>query len=78
MKLTKLFSKKKKPDEVLGRCSFVVDVGDNRVDVRMYDSLGYKVASAYGYIIHEGDFGVAQAASYATMKIAKNMNGGRF
>lgn len=84
MKFKKLFSKKKKaehivpPNEAQNRCSFIVDVGDRRVDVRLYDELGFEVASAFGYIIHEGTFGVAQAASFAAMKISKDLNGGKF
>ena len=44
--------------------------------IKVEDGVETEIGRGHGHIIHEGDYGVAQAASYALKKIAYNMNGG--
>lgn len=54
-----------------------VEVLDNLVSVRMLkdDSV---IGTGYGHILHEGDFGVAQACAYAMKKIMEGLDDGSF
>lgn len=52
---------------------------ENVVVARLYevcDESKTEIGKGHGHIIHEGVYGVAQAASYALKRIAENMNGG--
>lgn len=63
------------------RFTFDIRISDTMVDVVMYEN--YKnirdhVAHAYGYIRENTPLGVAQAASYAFMRLFKSIDGGEF
>lgn len=67
------------PEKVSYR--FDIDITDtvhNVVIVRMLKKVGdleMQVAMGHGHVIHEGDLGIAQAASYALARIYKSLEG---
>ena len=56
-----------------------IEILDNVVVARMYEIRGKEkteICKGHGHIIHNGEFGVAQAASYALKRLASKLNGG--
>lgn len=55
-----------------------IDIAENVVIATLYemtaDTKGV-VAKGHGHLIHEGDIGIAQAASYACMRLYKSFGG---
>ena len=57
-----------------------IDIAENVVIASLYevcDPNMRPVAKGHGHIIHEGELGIAQAASYACMKLYKSMGGAK-
>ena len=55
-----------------------IDIANNVVIATMYESLGVvqkPIHKGHGHLIHEGEYGIAQAASYACMRLYKSMGG---
>lgn len=55
-----------------------IDIANNVVIATMYESLGgvqKPIHKGHGHLIHEGEYGIAQAASYACMRLYKSMGG---
>lgn len=55
-----------------------IDIAENVVIASLYEVVGPNmrpVAKGHGHLIHEGAFGIAQAASYACMRLYKSMEG---
>ena len=55
-----------------------IDVANNVVIATMYESVGgvqKPIHKGHGRLIHEGEYGIAQAASYACMRLYKSMGG---
>lgn len=53
-----------------------IDIADNVVIATLYESLGgvqKPLNKGHGHLIHEGEFGIAQAASYACYRLWKSM-----
>ena len=58
--------------------TFEFDYAENLVSARFYSIKGEKkslIARGHGHIFHEGDLGIAQAASYALKKIYMLLQG---
>lgn len=56
-----------------------IEVLDNVVVARFYEVRGgerVELAKGHGHIIHDGAYGIAQAASYALKRIYQSMGGG--
>lgn len=53
---------------------------ENLVVARLYEivdgDIKKEIAKGHGHIIHDGAYGIAQAASYALKRICDNLNGG--
>ena len=59
----------------------VFQADDNVVTAVMYETVGgveQEISRKHGHIMHDGDIGVAQAASYAMKKLYIGMNGGKY
>lgn len=52
-----------------------LDICDNVVVVIITEN-GKEIGRGHGHILHEGTFGIVQAASYGLKKIYEKMNGG--
>lgn len=55
-----------------------IDIADNVVIATLYESTGgvqTPLHKGHGHLIHEGEFGIAQAASYACYRLWKSMEG---
>ena len=55
-----------------------IDIANNVVIATMYESVGgvqKPIHKGHGHLIHEGEYGIAQAASYACMRLYKSMGG---
>ena len=55
-----------------------IDIAHNVVIATMYESVGgvqKPIHKGHGHLIHEGEYGIAQAASYACMRLYKSMGG---
>ena len=56
-----------------------IDIANNVVIATMYESTNGEttavVAKGHGHLIHEGEIGIAQAASYACYRLYKNLAG---
>lgn len=55
-----------------------IDIANNVVIATLYESVGgvqKPLRKGHGHLIHEGDVGIAQAASYACMRLYKSMGG---
>ena len=55
-----------------------IDIANNVVIATLYESGGgvqMPLRKGHGHLIHEGDVGIAQAASYACMRLYKSMGG---
>lgn len=55
-----------------------IDISENVVIASLYEVVGPNmrpIAKGYGHIIHEGEIGIAQAASYATNRLWKKIGG---
>lgn len=55
-----------------------IDIANNVVITTMYESVGgvqKPIHKGHGHLIHEGEIGIAQAASYACMRLYKSMGG---
>lgn len=53
-----------------------IDIADNVVIATLYESVGgvqKPLNKGHGHLIHEGEFGIAQAASYACYRLWKSM-----
>ena len=58
--------------------SIQIDIANNVVIATMYESEGklkVPIHKGHGHLIHQGAFGIAQAASYACMRLYKSMEG---
>lgn len=55
---------------------FKFDIVGNVVIAMMYSD-GEEIARGHGHLIHSGEIGIAQAASYALKKIYLEVNGGK-
>jgi hypothetical protein len=59
--------------------TYEFDYLENVVVARLYeitDGVKVEISRGHGHILHEGAYGVAQAASYALKRICDNLNGG--
>lgn len=55
-----------------------IDIANNVVIASLYEVVDPNmrpIAKGHGHIIHEGELGIAQAASYACMRLYKSMGG---
>ena len=55
-----------------------IDIAKNVVIATLYESVGgvqKPIHKGHGHLIHEGEKGIAQAASYACMRLYKSMGG---
>lgn len=55
-----------------------IDIANNVVIATMYETVGdvqRPIHKGHGHLIHEGEIGIAQAASYACMRLYKSMGG---
>ena len=55
-----------------------IDIANNVVIATLYESAGEvrkPIRKGHGHLIHEGEIGIAQAASYACMRLYKSMGG---
>jgi hypothetical protein len=55
-----------------------IDIAENVVIASLYevcDPNMRPIAKGHGHIIHEGELGIAQAASYACMRLYKSIGG---
>ena len=55
-----------------------IDIAENVVIASLYEVVGPNmrpVAKGHGHLIHEGEYGIAQAASYACMRLYKSVGG---
>lgn len=55
-----------------------IDIAENVVIASLYEVVGPNmrpIAKGHGHIIHEGEIGIAQAASYATNRLRKKIGG---
>lgn len=53
-----------------------IDIADNVVIATLYESVGgvqKPLNKGHGHLIHEGEFGIAQAASYACYRLWKSV-----
>jgi hypothetical protein len=58
---------------------FEFDYAENLVSARFYSIKGEKkclIARGHGHVFHDGELGIAQAASYALKRIYMTLNGG--
>lgn len=60
--------------------SYEFEYLENLVVARLYEVNVYgektEIAKGHGHLIHDGAYGIAQAASYALKRIAENLGGG--
>ena len=57
-----------------------IDIANNVVIATLYESdgaLNVPIKKGHGHLIHEGAFGIAQAASYACMRLYRSMGGNK-
>ena len=55
-----------------------IDIANNVVIATLYESVGgvqKPLRKGHGHLIHEGDVGIAQAASYACYRLYQSMGG---
>ena len=55
-----------------------IDIANNVVIATLYESAGgvqKPIHKGHGHLIHEGEIGIAQAASYACYRLYKSMGG---
>ncbi len=55
-----------------------IDIAQNVVIASLYEVVDPNmrpIAKGHGHIIHEGEYGIAQAASYACLRLYKSMGG---
>ena len=55
-----------------------IDIADNVVIASLYEMDGDSItplAKGHGHLIHEGELGIAQAASYACKRLYENLGG---
>lgn len=55
-----------------------IDIAENVVIASLYEVVDPNmrpIAKGHGHIIHEGELGIAQAASYACMRLYKSVGG---
>lgn len=55
-----------------------IDIANNVVIASMYEVVGPNmrpIAKGHGHLIHEGEIGIAQAASYACYRLYNSMGG---
>lgn len=55
-----------------------IDIANNVVIATLYESAGgaqKPIGKGHGHLIHEGEVGIAQAASYACMRLYKSIGG---
>lgn len=60
------------------RMAIEIDIAQNVVIASMYEKDGAilrPVAKGHGHMIHEGELGIAQAASYACKRLYENLGG---
>lgn len=57
-----------------------IDIANNVVIATLYESdgaLNVPIKKGHGHLIHEGAFGIAQAASYACYRLYKDVGGNK-
>lgn len=62
------------------RVEIRIDIARNVVIASLYeneDKIMKPVAKGHGHMIHEGDVGIAQAASYACLQLYRSLRGGK-
>ena len=55
-----------------------IDIANNVVIATLYESAGgaqKPIGKGHGHLIHEGEVGIAKAASYACMRLYKSIGG---
>lgn len=56
-----------------------MEIADNVVICKLIDvANGEEISRGHGHVIHQGDIGIAQAASYAAKQMYIAMNGGSY
>ena len=67
------------PDKKEYSMDIKIDIAQNVVIVTLYENTTGEtaavVAKGHGHLIHEGEIGIAQAASYACMRLYKSLGG---
>ncbi len=67
------------PDKKEYSVDIKIDIASNVVIATLYENTNGEtaavVAKGHGHLIHDGGFGVAQAASYACRRLFENMGG---
>lgn len=62
------------------RMEIRIDIAQNVVIASLYeneDKVMKPVAKGHGHLIHEGEVGIAQAASYACLQLYRSLRGGK-
>lgn len=67
------------PDKKEYSMDIKIDIAQNVVIATLYESTNGETAAVvgkgHGHLIHEGELGIAQAASYACMRLYKSIGG---